>query len=445
VQETKKSSAVESLICPGWIVPVVPRDRVLENHALAIGDGRIVDLAPAEALLAAYPDAAVIDLPHHVLLPGLINAHAHSAMSLLRGIGDDMALMPWLEQRIWPVESNLVDRHFVADGTELAIAEMLRSGTTCCNDMYFFPDVSAAMAAGLGFRMSVGMIVIEFPSAWAANVDEYLARGLAVRDEFRNEPLITTTLSPHAPYTVSDATLNRIETLSSQLDVPVQIHLHETAGEVDESISRNGCRPFERLRAHGLVNEQLMAIHMTQMTESEIRQSAEAGVSIVHCPESNQKLASGACPVEKLRQAGINVALGTDGAASNNDLDLFGEMRSAALLGKHVAADATAVPAHYVLEMATINGARALGLEEEIGSLEVGKAADLVALEFDRFATTPVYDVISHLVYAASRYAISDVWVAGRRLLQEGQLTTIDEPDLLSRARAWGKQISSML
>ena len=384
-------------------------------------------------------------MPKHVLLPGLVNAHGHSAMSLLRGIGDDMALRPWLEQRIWPIESRLVDRRFVADGTELAIAEMLRGGTTCCNDMYFFPDVAAATAAGLGFRMSVGLIVIEFSSAWAANVDEYLARGVQVRDEFRGESLITTTLAPHAPYTVSDSTLDRIQTLSAQLDIPVHIHLQETRGEVEESIDRHGCRPFERLRAHGLVNEQLLAVHMTQCSEREIQQALEAGASIAHCPESNQKLASGACPLEKLRQAGVNVALGTDGAAANNDLDLFGEMRSAALMGKLVAEDATAVPASYALEMATINGARALGLEDQIGSLEQGKSADLVALELDRFATTPVYDVISHLVYAVGRYAVSDVWIGGRRLLKDGQLTTINVPDLMSRAHAWGEQISATL
>ena len=430
---------------PGWIVPVVPRGQVLQGQALALGAGRIVDIGPADTLAGRYQEAETLQLPKHVLLPGLVNAHGHAAMSLLRGVGDDLGLKPWLEQRIWPIESKLVDRRFVADGTELAIAEMVRSGTTCCNDMYFFPDVAAATAAGLGFRMSVGLIVIEFPSAWAANVDEYLARGLEVRDEFRGEPLISTTLAPHAPYTVCDPTLDRIQTLSAQLDIPVHIHLHETRAEVEESINRHGCRPFERLRAHGLINEKLLAVHMTQLSDREIQQALRAGVSIAHCPESNQKLASGACPVEKLRQAGVNVALGTDGAAANNDLDLFGEMRSAALMGKLVAEDATAVPACYALEMATINGARALGLEDQIGSLEPGKSADLVALRFDRFATTPVYDVISHLVYAAGRYAVSDVWIAGRRLLQDGQLTTIKEQDLLSRAQAWGVQISATL
>jgi 5-methylthioadenosine/S-adenosylhomocysteine deaminase len=405
----------------------------------------VVEIGPADRLVARYQDAETLRLPKHVLMPGLINAHGHCAMSLLRGIGDDMALKPWLEQRIWPIESKLVDRRFVADGTELAIAEMLRGGTTCCNEMYFFPDVAAATAARLGFRMSVGLIVIEFASRWATNVDEYLSRGMEVRDEFRAEPLISTTLAPHAPYTVGDATLDRIQTLSAQLDIPVHIHLHETAGEVDESIELHGCRPFERLRAHGLINEQLLAVHMTQFSDGEIQQAQAAGVNIVHCPESNQKLASGACPVEKLRQAGVNVTLGTDGAASNNDLDLFGEMRSAALMGKLVAEDATAVPASYALEMATINGARALGLEDQIGSLEPGKSADLVALELDRFATTPVYDVISHLVYAVGRYAVSDVWIQGQRLLHGGQLSTINESDLMSRAHAWGDLISATL
>ncbi len=432
-----------TVIKAGWVVPVLPKQQVFADHAVVVEDDCILEIIPNAEVAERYPDAAVVDRTGHALLPGLVNAHTHSPMTLLRGIGDDMPLMPWLEERIWPVEGKFADASFIADGTNLALAEMIKGGTTAAIDMYFFPNVVCEVSAKAGFRMTAGIIVIEFPTPWAANPEEYFAKGLEMHDQYRSHPLITTTLAPHAPYTVSDASFERIRTLSNQLDIPVNVHLHETAGEVAEGLDKDGRRPFRRLADMGLMNENMIAVHMTQLEDHEISWCADNGVSVVHCPESNMKLASGFCPVEQMRQAGVNVALGTDGVASNNDLDMFGEMRTAGFIAKGRSGDATATPAHWLLEMATINGAKALGLEDKIGSIEAGKQADLVSVELDRLETLPMYDVISHLVYATGRHQVSDVWIAGRRVLKDRELTTLDEAQLLERARHWGQRIGA--
>ena len=439
------SQVIDLVIEPQWLLPIRPEVSALEGQALAVHRGEIVALGNKADVAAAWPAKQTLQLPGHVLLPGLINAHTHASMTLLRGVGDDMALAPWLQERIWPVETALVDPEFVACGTELAIAEMLRGGTTCANEMYFFPDVAAHTALRMGFRMMVGLIVLDFPSAWAADADTYFSRGLKLHDELRGEPLLSTTLAPHAPYTVGDESFRRIHTLSDQLDLPVTTHLHETAHEVAESRKLHGLRPFDRLRALNLVNENLRAVHMTQMTEGEIEHCAHAGVTVVHCPESNLKLASGLCPVQALREAGVNVALGTDGAASNNDLDMFGEMRTAALIGKEAAADATAVPASYALEMATINGAQALGLSDRIGSLEVGKRADMVAVALHDLETQPLYDVVSQLVYASSRAMVRHVWVDGQHRVCDGELLGLDVAALGRRIVHWRQRVDEAL
>jgi len=329
----------------------------------------------------------------------------------------------------------------VRDGVELAIAEMLRGGTTCCSENYFFPDVQAATYLRHGFRAVVGLPIIEFPSAWAKSRDEYFDKNLAVYDEFKGERLVTTTLAPHAPYTVADESFARIRMLSDQLDIPVHIHLHETAQEVEEAKQQHGTRPLARLQALGLVNDHLIAVHMTQLLEAEIAACAEAGASVVHCAESNLKLASGFCPAEKLRRAGVNLALGTDGCASNNDLDMFGEMRTAALLAKGVAGDASAFDAAFTLQAATLNGARALGLHERIGSIVAGKQADLTAVRLEALETQPVYHVISQLVYATGRHQVSDVWIAGVRKVENGTLRTVDTSELRAKAKVWRERI----
>ncbi|MBN4079488.1 TRZ/ATZ family hydrolase, partial [Beggiatoa alba] len=368
--------AIDTLIHARWIIPIEPHDTVLEDHAIAVHEGRIVELLPSNEANDKYSAEAVHQLTDHALIPGLVNAHTHAAMSLFRGLADDLPLMDWLQHHIWPAESRWINAEFVADGSRLAIAEMLRGGTTCFNDMYFFPDETARVADHAGIRAVVGLIVIDIPTVWAANADEYLHKGIEVHDQFRHHPLITTAFAPHAPYTVSDEPLQRIVTFAEELDIPIHMHLHETAHEVQEAEANSGQRPLARLEQLELVSPRFMAVHMTQLADEEIEHFAISGAHVVHCPESNMKLASGFCPLQQLLDAGVNVALGTDGAASNNDLDMFSEMRSAALLGKVVARNASAISAAQALHIATLGGAKALGLDAQIGSLEIGKAAD---------------------------------------------------------------------
>jgi 5-methylthioadenosine/S-adenosylhomocysteine deaminase len=436
------SNSVDLLIEARWVVPVEPHGVVLEEHAVAIDGNRIVAVLPIAEARRHYAPRERVELAEHALIPGLVNAHTHNPMTLMRGLADDLPLMRWLKEHIWPAEAKAIGPEFVRDGVELAIAEMLRGGTTCCNENYFFPDVQAATYRRLGFRAMVALPIIEFPSAWATSRDEYFDKGLAVHDEFRGEPLIGTSLGPHAPYTVADASFERIRVLADQLDIPVHLHLHETAQEVEDAKREHGARPFARMQALGLVNDHLIAVHMTQLTDAEIAACAEAGVSVAHCAESNLKLASGFCPAEKLHRAGVNLAIGTDGCASNNDLDMFGEMRTAALLAKAVANDASALDAANALRAATLNGAKALGWNERIGSIEPGKQADLSAVRLDAIETQPMYNVISQLVYAAGRHQVSDVWIAGARKLRDGLLIDLDPTDLREKARRWHDRLT---
>jgi len=432
---------IDTLIHARWVIPVAPQTGSLDDHAVAIHEGRIVEVLPSTEARAKYRGEVTLELERHALLPGLVNAHGHAAMTLMRGLADDLHLMDWLKNHIWPAEQKWVSAEFVHDGSLLACAEMLRGGVTCFNDMYFFPEQTARAAERAGMRAVVGLIVIDFPTAWAQDADGYLHKGLALHDELKHNPLVRTAFAPHAPYTVSDGPLAKVLMYAEELDIPIHIHVHETAHEVEDAVRQNGKRPLARLAGLGLVSPRLVGVHMTQLEDAEIEALAAAGAHAVHCPESNLKLASGFCPVQRLLGAGVNVALGTDGAASNNDLDMFGEMRTAALLGKAVAGDASAVPAEQVLRMATLNGARALGLEEEIGSVEPGKAADLIAVDLGEVETQPVFHPVSHLVYAAGRDKVTDVWVAGRHLLKERTLTTLDVGDIGATAAEWGERL----
>jgi 5-methylthioadenosine/S-adenosylhomocysteine deaminase len=434
---------VETLVHARWIVPVEPAGRVLEDHALAIAHGRIVALCPSAEVRSRFTATEEIHLPRRVLIPGLINAHTHAAMTLLRGVADDLPLEPWLKEHIWPLEGRWVSADFVRDGAELAIAEMLRGGITCFADMYFFPEATAQAVRQAGMRAALGMVMFDWPSPWGSGPQDYLAKGLALRDRHVNDPLLSFAFAPHSTYTVSEPWLKKLHTLADELDLAVHTHLHETAAEVADSVKQHGKRPVARMAELGLLNNSLMAVHMTQLTDAEIAACAEARVSVIHCPQSNMKLASGFCPVAKLLKAGVNVALGTDGAASNNDLDLLGEMQSAALLAKAVAGDASAVPAAMALRMATLNGAKALGMDKDLGSLSEGKWADVTAIDLDSPETRPVHDVISTIVYAAHREQVSDVWVAGKRLLQERRLTQMDQADSMLRADSWRARIAA--
>ena len=434
--------ACDVLIEAGWVVPVVPHGVVLEDHAVAISGNKIIKVLPIAEARARFAPAETVLRPDAALMPGLVNAHTHNPMTLLRGIADDLPLKVWLQQHIWPVEAAVIGPDFVADGVTLAIAEMLRGGTTCCNENYFFPDVQAATYKRHGFRARVGLPVIDFPTAWASSDDEYFDRAGEVHDSWRNDALITTAFAPHAPYTVSDANFERVRMLADQLDVPVHLHLHETAQEVQQSVDEHGQRPLARLDRMGLVNDRLIAVHMTQLTEAEIHLCAERGVSVVHCPESNLKLASGFCPVCALQRAGVAIAIGTDGAASNNDLDMFGETRTAALLAKAVADDAAGFNAHEALRAATLGSAKAMGLDEQIGSIEIGKQADLVCVDLSALETQPLHNVVSQLIYATGRHQVSDVWIAGAAKLRQRVLVDIDLEGVLANARQWRERIA---
>ena len=429
------------LINARWVVPVEPAGVALERHAVAVRDGRIEAVLPMAEAAQRYADYPHVDLPGHALIPGLVNAHTHAAMTLMRGVADDLPLMRWLQEHVWPIEAKHASAQFVKDGTLLACAEMLRGGVTCMNDMYFFPEAALEAALAAGMRAALGLIVIEFPSAYAADPEQYLAKGLALRDEWREHPLASFCLAPHSPYTVSDATFRKVAQLAAELELPVHIHVHETLDEIERSISEHGARPLQRLERLGLLGPNLIAVHAVHLEPAEIALLARHGSSVAHCPSSNLKLASGFAPVAALLAAGVNVALGTDGAASNNRLDLFQEMRSAALLAKAVARDAAAMPAHAALHAATLGGATALGLEGRIGSIVPGKAADLAAVAFDSIELQPAFDVVSHLVYACGREHVTDVWVGGERVLQDGMLTRLELSDLQGRAHLWQTKI----
>jgi 5-methylthioadenosine/S-adenosylhomocysteine deaminase len=435
-------SEIQTALLPEWIVPVHPAGEVLEHHALVIHGDTISAVIPRERLEDAFPEAERVPLPGRVLLPGLINAHAHSAMTLLRGLADDLPLMRWLEDHIWPAEQQCVGPDYVRAGTELALAEMLLGGTTCFNDNYFFPDVAARTAIRAGMRAVVGIPVISVPTAWATTEDEYFSRGLGVHQDLVDEPLVKTAFAPHAPYTVTDSAFMRIRELAEELDIPVHLHLLEADGEIETSQQQYRCHPIDRLEKMGLFNDRLLAVHMTQLTATDMDRVARAGVHVLHCPASNLKLASGICPVAALVERGVNVCIGTDGAASNNTLDMFAEMRLAALLAKGYSGNPEAVPARLALEMATICAARALGLEDEIGSLESGKQADIIAVDLDRIETLPVHHVISHLVYATGRHQVSDVWIAGRALVRDRSLQTLDEGRIRDESRVWQRRLA---
>ncbi|MGE8359061.1 TRZ/ATZ family hydrolase [Pseudomonas sp.] len=431
---------LDLLLLPTWLVPVEPAGVVLHEHGIGIRDGRIALIAPrAEALRHAATE--VRELPGRLLTPGLINAHGHAAMTLFRGLADDLPLMTWLEQHIWPAEAKWVDEQFVQDGTELAIAEQIKGGITCFSDMYFFPEMASELVHRSGIRAQITIPVLNFAIPGARDADEALRKGLALFDDLKHHPRVKVAFGPHAPYTVSDDKLENIRMLAEELDAGIHMHVQETAFEVQQSLELHGERPMARLSRLGLLGPRFQAVHMTQIDDEDLALLVASNTSVIHCPESNLKLASGFCPVERLWQAGVNVAIGTDGAASNNDLDLLGELRTAALLAKAVAGSATALDAHRALRMATLNGARALGLDDCIGSLELGKEADMVAFDLSGLAQQPIYDPVSQLIYASGRSCVEHVWVGGKALLDDRQLTRQDEQQIIATAQAWGSRI----
>lgn len=433
--------AVDTLIHPGWIVPIIPAGDILTDFSIALKDKKIVAILPTQET-SSIEATQVHTLPEHVVMPGLINCHGHAAMTLLRGYADDQALTPWLEKHIWPAEATHVGADFVADGSTLAIVEMLRSGTTCFSDMYLFPEVMAKIAGDIGMRCQIALPAIDAPSRWAASADEYISKGLALLDDAKHNDIISFVFGPHAPHTLSTDGLRKIATLSAELDIGIQIHLHETATEVLAAVERDGQRPIDTLHQLGLLGPKTQCVHMTALGKQDIALLAETGAHVIHCPASNMKLASGTCPVTQLQNAGVNVALGTDSAASNNSLNILNEMRLAALLAKLQSGDATAMPAHAALAMATINGARAMGIDHKVGSLEVGKQADIIALDMNQPETLPLYNPLSQLVYACSANQLSHSWINGKLVVNEGVVPGVDLKALGHNIQKWQHRIS---
>ena len=430
-------AAIDLLTRPEWVIPIEPAGVTLRQHSIAVDQGRILAVQPDAVAEAAYRPRQTVSLPGQVALPGLVNLHTHAAMALLRGYADDLPLMRWLSEHIWPAEAKHADADFVRAGTLLACAEMLRGGITTFNDMYFFPEAAAESVLASGMRAALGMIAIEFPTRYAVDPDDYLAKGLAVRDRYNGESRLSFCLAPHAPYTVSDRTFEKIATLADQLEIPIHMHVHETAHEIDESLKAHGVRPLERLRRLGLLSPQLVAVHAVHLTTAEIELLAREGCHIAHCPTSNMKLASGIAPLAQALDAGINVGLGTDGAASNNRLDMFHEVRHAALLAKVARLDAQVFDAHAALQAATLGGARALGLDSIIGSLLPGKRADLTTIDLGGWTEQPCYDPASHVVYVAGREHVTHTWVEGKLLMSDGIPSQFNVSELLDLAGLW--------
>lgn len=436
------SNTVDLAISASWIIPVVPAGRILEDCSLIIDNGVIVDILPRDTLSERYSILEHLELEGQALLPGLINGHGHAAMSLLRGYADDLELMTWLEQHIWPAETQWVNEAFVQDGSELAIAEMLLSGTTCFSDMYFFPEVTARIVRDAGMRAQIAFPILDFPTVWGTGPDDYFEKGLQLYDDYRSHDRIHIAFGPHAPYTVSDEPLRKIATFAEELQAPIQIHLHETAFEIHTSMSERGLRPSQRLADLGLLSPLTQCVHMTQVNDQDVNLLQQSGASVIHCPDSNLKLASGLCPINRLLDSGINVALGTDGAASNNDLNMLNECQSAALLAKLQSNNAAAVNAQTAIELATINGAKALGMEDSIGSLEIGKSADICAIDLTGMQHQPVYNALSQIIYGNTSNSVSNVWVGGQQLVKNARLHTMSEPPIIQKAKQWRDKIS---
>ncbi len=433
------------VITAKWIVTV--SGDVLERSAVVIHDGKIIDILEQGRLSERYIADISMSLDDHVLMPGLINLHTHAAMSLMRGLADDLPLMTWLQDHIWPAEKQVLSERFVREGSLLGCAEMLAGGTTCFADMYFYPHSVAEAVMQAGMRANIGLVVLEFPTSYASDADDYLLKGLEARDRWRNHELLTSSLAPHAPYTVENQNFEKIITYAEQLGLGIHTHLHETKDEISQSLERFGVRPLQRLASLGLLGPGFLAAHCVHLEPEEMEMLAAFGCHVAHCPASNLKLASGIAPVTDLLGIGVNIGIGTDGTASNNRLDMFAEMRLAALLAKGTSGNAAALPAWQAVEMATLGAARALGLDDKIGSIEVGKCADLIAVRIADTQTLPCYDPVSHLVYAAGREHVTHTWVAGELRYQkldghQGVYANIEPSELKEITTAWQSRLS---
>ncbi|MCH9769705.1 MAG: TRZ/ATZ family hydrolase [Gammaproteobacteria bacterium] len=433
--------SVDLIISASWVLPIAPNNQVLNDHAVVIQAGRIKAVLPINEAKKHYQAQQEQHLNNHVLMPGLVNTHTHIPMNLFRGLADDLDLMDWLQNHIWPAEQAIINEHSVHDGSLLAMAEMIRGGTTCFNDHYFYPDVIANAAIETGMRANVGLMAFSIPTQWAKDETEYFQKAEHTLKHGPKHDLIRWVMAPHAPYTVSDESFIEVKKLADEHGLKIHVHMHETQFELQQEQEKCGKNPLQRLHDLSLLGPNFISVHTVHVSDKEIKLLADTGTHVVHCPESNLKLASGFAPIDKMLTAKINVCIGTDGAASNNDLDMFAELQTAAMLAKAVSGDPKALPAATALEMATINGAKALGLENEIGSLEINKAADIIAIDLGHYLTQPIYSPTSHLAYAVNRQQVQHVWVAGKQLLRDGQLTTLNIDNIVTKAKEWQEKV----
>jgi 5-methylthioadenosine/S-adenosylhomocysteine deaminase len=432
----QSAQPVDLIISNGIVVTVDGERRVFDPGSVAIRGSVIAAVGPADQIAAQYRASDTIDARGRVVMPGLINTHTHAPMVLYRGLGDDLALMDWLQKYIFPAEAKTVSPAFVRTGTNLAALEMIRSGTTAYVDMYYFEEEIARATKRAGLRGVLGQTIIEFPVPDAKTPADALKRTEAFIREFQKDALITPAVAPHAVYTNDAVSLTQSRDLARKYDVPLVIHLAETEAEIPLSLERHKARPIAALEALGVFAGRVIAAHGVWVQADEIQLLAKRGVGVAHNPESNMKLASGTAPVPQYLDAKVAVGLGTDGAASNNDLDMFEAMRQAAFLHKLQAKDPRVVSARVALDMATIGGARVLGREKELGSLEAGKLADVIIVRMDQPRQTPMYDPISHLVYTTRGDDVETTIVNGRTLMRSGKVLSLDEARVLSDARA---------
>ena len=428
---------IDTIILARWLLPIAPENIVLEHQAIAIQGKKIVNILPAQSYLEHYQAKQVINCNEHAVLPGFVNAHTHTPMNLFRGLADDLELMDWLNHYIWPAEQAIIQADSVRDGCRFAIAEMIRSGTTCFNDSYFYHEILAQTANAEGIRAMLGLGIIDVPTQYAQNENDYLEKAQLTLEKSKPSDLINWSIAPHAPYTVSDTAFKKIAALADEKKLRIHLHLNETIAEIEMSMERYHKRPIERLYELGMVNSNLMAVHMVYANDDEIALLKAQHANIILCPKSNMKLASGIAPLEKYLAAAINIGLGTDGAASNNNLDMLNELRSMNLLTKVNNKNPTLLSAQQTLEIATLGGAKVLGLEDKIGSLEIGKEADIIAINLNSVFTQPVYHPMSTLVYAANASQVSDVWIAGKRLLADGEFTQLDIKQTMKNVAKW--------
>ena len=411
---------VQTVIEAGWVMPMNPKGVVLPQHSVLINEGKIVSVVPSAETEGIEADE-VIRLPDHIVLPGFVNAHTHAPMHLLRGMGADLPLMDWLQTKIWPAEGKLMSPAFCYEGSLIAGAEMLESGITCASDHYFFSEDVARGLTEAGLKCSVSGIVIGFPSAMAKTTDEYIACAEKLFERFKNDPKVRVTFGPHAPYPVDDVALIKVRELAQKHNAYIHMHVDETQSEIEGSLKQYGIRPIERLHQLGLLSEKFISVHTVKADDKELELLAKTGASVVHCPCSNLKLASGFSPIAKMMRMGINVAMGTDGVASNDKVDILGETRLAAMLGKAVCEDTTQMKVGDMLHAATLAGAKALGWDDRIGSIEKGKDADLIAVDLGNIDALPVFDPASQLLYSAGREDITHVWVDGTIVVKKQQ------------------------